>query len=451
MTSKLSGKLQGLMDSNEIALIGFLNKYAHILETGGSQSKYSLEEAVESIVNYYEAITACMPSNVYWLNQDGVAIGCNENVLRMLGLNSLAEFKGLTFEDMGRIGKWSAQATESFKLDTLEVVNSGQARLNVEELPIPNIDGELIYFLTSRVPLIDRYNKVIGIVGISVDITERKRMEEMLKIAKEKAESADHAKTEFLENMRHDIRTPVSGIAGLVELLQKETNLSVIRHYASNLDKAVKEVLRFLDAILESVHIASGNIPLLQKRFNIREIVEQVITLHQPTVLEKALDFSSQIDDRIPEYLIGDPVRLYRILSELIGNALKFTSQGFVHVAVQFEKKIDDKVILKFFVEDSGIGIPPEKQAELFVRFKRLTPSYEGIYKGSGLGLSVLKQFLDDLSGEIYVDSQPGRGSCFLCVLSLRESLLEEGPFDFNDGSTVKPWGAKPNLAPPVQ
>jgi len=122
----------------------------------------------------YEAIIANMPGNVYWLDQNGNAVGCNNNVLKMFGFKSLAEFKGLTFEEMGKKGNWSPQATQSFKRDTLEVIMTGKAKLNIEEPAIPGADGRLIHFLTNRVPLYNHDNTIVGVIGISIDITDHK-------------------------------------------------------------------------------------------------------------------------------------------------------------------------------------------------------------------------------------------------------------------------------------
>jgi len=136
-------------------------------------------------------------------------------------------------------------------------------------------------------------------------------------------------------------------------------------------------------------------------------------------------------DENIPKYLIGDPIRIYRIVLELLVNSLKFTENGHIHIYAKLAKKENDDVVVKIFVEDTGIGIPLEKQQDLYVRFKRLTPSYEGIYKGVGLGLSIIKEFLDDLNGEIYVESHLGKGTKFVCIIPVKELLLEEeDPFD---------------------
>jgi PAS domain S-box-containing protein len=187
----------------------------------GKQANVSIEKIVDNIVSYYEDVINCMPGNVYWLDKNCVTVGCNKNVLEMFGFKSLSDFKGLTFEEMGKAGNWTTQATKAFKKDSLDVIRSGKAKLNIEEPPIPHHSGKTIYFLTSRVPLFNAAKEVVGVVGISIDITERKKMEEDLRKAKEAAEQANKAKSEFISNMTHDIRTPLTGIIGISEMLER--------------------------------------------------------------------------------------------------------------------------------------------------------------------------------------------------------------------------------------
>lgn len=250
-----------------------------------------------------------------------------------------------------------------------------------------------------------------------------------LRLKKTKTEAANKAKTEFLENMRHDIRTALTGIVGLSELLTTETDINKVHTFSKDLAKSGHELLRFLNEILELIQLSSGEIPLLSRKFNLREILENVLKLYQPKAIQKQLRLTLEIDQTIPNYFIGDPVRIYRILLELLANALKFTPTGAVNLLVRFVKKEGQTAIIKIFIQDTGIGISKDKQSELFIRFNRLTPAYQGIYKGIGLGLSIVKQFVEDLNGEIYVESQLNKGSKFVCILPLKICLLEEDPF----------------------
>jgi signal transduction histidine kinase len=285
--------------------------------------------------------------------------------------------------------------------------------------------------LTNKVPLLDKQNNVIGILGIYYDITERKQREEELREAKEKtaiAEAANRAKTEFLKNMRHDMCTPLAGITNLSQIIQNEATDSKIKGHAASLVTSSNALSSLLDSVLEAINVGSGEIPLLKKSFSLQEKLQEIILLNQAKAHQKNLELLFDYDPAIPKHLIGDPTRLHRIALELITNALNFTEKGHVRLSVQLAKDNKEDAIVKIVVEDTGIGIESAKQQELYVRFKRFAPSYEGISKGFGLGLYVIKQFIDDLQGELYVESQVGVGSKFTAIIKLRKSLLDEPP-----------------------
>ena len=391
-----------------------------------SPESVSVENMVYAIINYYESIIGSMPGNVYWLDKEGIAVGCNKNVLDMFGLTKMSQFKGIDFERMGVLGNWSPTAVASFKHDTLQVILTGKPILNVEEPPIPHADGRVLHFLTHRVPLYDKAKNIVGVVGISIDISERKKLEEDLRRSKIAAEAASQAKTEFLENMRHDIRTPLTGIVGFADILKAEASDYRIREYADNLVASSHALLDLLDEVLEAIRVSSGEIPLMKKKFNLEHTLRNIIQLNRAKANEKRLDLSLNFDKNIPSFVVGDKIRIHRIALELVTNALNFTDKGFVKLSVTLAKKDDRKLIIKIAVEDSGIGIPKDKQQEIYLQFKRLTPSYKGIYKGSGLGLFVIKQFIDELGGEIYVESEPQKNTTFTCVIPLQEALLND-------------------------
>ncbi len=404
--------------------------------------KVTVDQQVQQIVQYYEKLIANMPGNVYWLDSNGITLGCNQNVLDMFGLKSFTQFKGLSFEEMGQICHWSERATQSFKANTLEVARTGIGKFNIDEQLISDSKGQLFHFLTSRVPIFDSNNKVISVIGISIDITERKKLEENLRISKEQAEAANQAKTEFLENMRHDIRTPVAGIVGCAQLIQSQaSDVTKVTEFANDLVESSDALLEFLNKVLESIKVASGEIPLLKKKFDLHKTLEQIIHLNKSYAVSKKLELNFQCDESIPKYVIGDPIRVQRIVLELVTNALKFTEKGQVKVEARLmkDKTKAGQVIIKLSVSDTGMGIPLDKQNEVYTRFKRLTPSYQGIYSGTGLGLSVVKQFMDDLGGEISLKSQPQQGSTFTCLIPLQEPLL----MDSEDVEEILPIESK--------
>ncbi len=181
-----------------------------------------------------------------------------------------------------------------------------------------------------------------------------------------------------------------------------------------------------MNEILEVIKVNSGEVPLLKKKFDLKKRLNDVINLNQAKARQKHIDLLFNYDEKIPSYIIGDSTRIHRIALELIANALNFTDTGSVKLTTHLSEINERELIIKLIVEDTGIGIEPEKQQEIFLQFKRLTPSYEGIYKGAGLGLAIVKQFLDELDGEIYVESKVGSGTKFTCILPLKKALLNE-------------------------
>lgn len=379
------------------------------------------ETIIENIIHYYENIIGCMPGNVYWMNSEGFAAGCNQNVLDMFKLTSLSQFEGLSFEEMGKIGQWSDEAVQAFKKDTFDVVHTGKPKLNIEEVPIPDKNGQLIYFLTHRVPLIDKQKKVIGVVGISIDITERKKMETDLHQSMLKAESANHSKTEFIANMSHDIRTPLTGVVGMSKMLEDSVTDIKQKNYAHMLGESGDQLLHMLNGILDVVSADNVNEnDLHEEPFSLNRMVQDIIELERPTTLVKGLDLIATLDETIPPCVLSDHTKLHRILLNLLGNAIKFTKAGHVDIGAKLLKRDAEHALVQFHVKDTGIGIPYELQDKVFDRFFRVTPSYKGIYTGHGVGLHIAQSYAHLLGGNILLTSEPNVGTTFYFDLSLR-------------------------------
>jgi len=412
----------------EKLIYALLKKYQNIL--GEHLDVVRVEEIIERIINYHESIIDCMPGNAYWLDKNCNAVGCNKNVLDMFGFKSIADFKGLTFEEMGRLGNWTPEATESFKKDTLEVINTGKAKLNIEEPPIPHHDGKIIYFLTSRVPLFNRMGAVVGVVGISIDITERKELERNLKTAIEKSEAASKAKTEFIANMSHDVKTPLSGIISISEALCSRVQ-EEYRDLTQDVLQAGQHLMVFFENCIELSKLESGSIVLSKETFSLRQLLNEILNLFRPAMRAKGLAWRVDCDEKIPKRLLGGRVTLYRILLNLVGNAVKFTPQGSIAIRTELSKNsTPEKAIIKLSITDTGIGIPVDKQKLIFERFARLTPSYQGVYEGSGIGLYIVEEFVKSMGGEIHIKSEEGKGSRFTVVVPLQIPLLADNEYD---------------------
>jgi PAS domain S-box len=404
--------------------LNFLTTLSKLVTGQANNSDMTAIEYAEVLHNYYESIIACMPNNVYWLDRNCVLLGGNDNLAHMFGLKSRAELIGLTYEEMAKFANWTKGQGEVFKQAEIEVMTTGIPRFNVEE-PAVIIDGKTRYYMSSKVPLYNMKREIIGVVGISTDITDRKQAEVALKEAKEK-EVADKAKTEFLENMRHDIRTPLIGITGFASIIRDEVRDPKIKEYADNLIASSNALLDLMNGILELIQVNSGEIPLVKKKFDLKKRLNDVVQLNQAKARQKHIDLMFNYDEKIPPYVIGDPTRIHRIVLELITNALNFTDTGSVKLTAQLSEINKRELIIKIMVEDTGNGIALDKQQEIFLQFKRLTPSYKGIHKGSGLGLAIVKQFLGELEGEIYVESKVGSGTKFTCILPLKKALINE-------------------------
>lgn len=376
---------------------------------------------IENPSDIVDLLLNCMPlSYVFWKNRKGAYIGANTNQIKLFGKGEHDSFINKTiFEILGNY--------ESAKLiDDIDnkIMQEGVPAILEESVTIPG--GEQRIFFSQKQPLKNSKGEVVGLLGFSIDITDRKKMEDELRLAKELAETASKAKTEFLENMRHDIRTPLTGIVGFADILKLECDDSRFKEYADNLVASSHALLDLMDEVLEAVRVSSGEVPRLKKKFNLQKILQHVIELNRAKASQKKLELTLNFDSTIPTYLIGDKIRIHRIILELIANALNFTDSGFIKLSAILAKRNHRELIIKLLVEDTGLGIPKDKQQEIYAQFKRLTPAYQGIYRGSGLGLSVVKQFIEELNGEIYVDSELGKGSVFTCIFPLQESLLDD-------------------------
>lgn len=267
---------------------------------------------------------------------------------------------------------------------------------------------------------------MVGLAGISFDITEQKNVEKQLLKTQENLKAANAAKSEFLANMRHDFRTPFTGILGVAQMMQNSETDADKRKKLSYIVESAQVLLDQLNEIFDFIQNDSGHLPLLDQRLSLRKLVTDVIATMHPVALKQSIDLLVELDDDLPCTIISDRLRVQRIISNLLTNAIKFTQKGHVKLRVSLAKAERDRYLLRYVVSDTGIGIPPEKQSLIFERFSRLTPSYQGLYGGKGLGLHTVKRFLHDLEGEIDLHSEEGRGSTFTILIPHRRPLLDE-------------------------
>lgn len=266
------------------------------------------------------------------------------------------------------------------------------------------------------------------------DVTQRKNMLSDLRNSKVAAETANESKSRFLANMSHEIRTPLNAIIGMSKLLSDSPMNMEQESYNDAILKSSENLLVIINEILDFSKIEAGKLNLEKVGFNIVEVFKNNLTTMQFKAEEKSLRLTSFFDEDIPEVLIGDPVRMSQILMNLLSNALKFTTNGFVHVDCRlFSANHDNKSVLRINVEDSGIGIDEDKIDLIFDNFNQENTSTTRVYGGTGLGLSIVKQLVNLMDGEIEVFSRKGRGTNFTLTI----------PFEIGDSSDVQVKTAK--------
>jgi len=285
----------------------------------------------------------------------------------------------------------------AYSIDHRIVLNDGSERIVHEQ-------GEVMF---------DEAGKPVRMVGTVQDITDRKRAERELELAKEAAEAANRAKSEFLAVMSHEIRTPMNGIIGMTELTLETDLTGEQRDYLGMVKESADALLTIIDDILDFSRVEAGKLGLESTEFDIHDTVSKAVRALALKAHEKRLELAYSVSPDLPVLLVGDPGRLRQVILNLVGNAVKFTETGEVVLRSRLESRSEQNITLHFTVADTGIGIPREKQQTIFEAFVQGDSSTTRKYGGTGLGLAIAARLVEMMGGRIWVESEPGRGSVF--------------------------------------
>lgn len=354
-----------------------------------------------------------IPASIYWKNINSTILGGNLSHAKLAGYNDPKEVVGKTDYDF----IWKDSAKQVIEND--KKIMSSKKGLRLEEAGLLS-DHKKHTFLTFKEPMFDKNKSVIGIIGVSLDITELKETQKKLEKAKRAAEAANIAKTIFIANISHDIRTPLSSVIGLSKNIENVEKNPQIKIQAHHIAQSADELLYMLNRVISAVSSDKLTVDdVLFESFDLRHLVESVINMEAPQVDLNQVQLEACIDEKIPHLLVGDHDKIYHIILNLVGNAFKFTQKGHVKISITLAKKLSDRVQLLFEVSDTGMGIPTESLDKIFEMFYKVTPSYKGKDKGHGMGLYMVKNYTELLGGQVSVESKPNEGSKFSFILTL--------------------------------
>jgi signal transduction histidine kinase len=277
-----------------------------------------------------------------------------------------------------------------------------------------------------------RFNQHDLVAGYFREIRQRVEAEMELKKSRDLAEQVAKSKSEFLANMSHEIRTPMNAIIGLSQLALDRPMDDDLRKYVETIGDCSKSLLNILNNILEFSRLEAIGVKIEPAPFDLRQLIQQLSNLFQEAAHTKGLDFIVRIDPNIPEQLNGDAIRIQQILSNLLGNSIKFTQNGFVSLSVGLINLATPKISLNFVVSDSGIGISNENLAKLFKPFSQIDGSISRKFGGTGLGLAISRNLLQRMGGDFIINSTPNLGTCisFNLELTIHATENQELPKD---------------------
>ncbi|MFC1848917.1 two-component regulator propeller domain-containing protein [candidate division CSSED10-310 bacterium] len=397
------------------AIYGYIRfkTYAQARELAQKRKELEHERKIAASERKYRNIIENATEGIFQATPDGRLLTVNPSLANILGFNSVDDLIANTTDMMKQFILDPQQGLELLRLLTEE------GRVKNFETRARKKKGNVIDISLNMHSVLDENQNLLHYEGLLEDITERKTAEK-LRIAKEAAEAATQSKSDFLASMSHEIRTPMNAILGLSNLAIKTDLKPRQRDYIEKISYSARSLLGIINDILDFSKIEAGKLSLESLKFNVSDVMDSLGDILADKAAEKGLELIFAMDDDVPEALIGDSLRLGQILINLTSNAIKFTAQGEVLVKVKTVEKHKERVILRFSISDTGIGIKQNQIRQLFDSFTQADGSTSRKYGGTGLGLSISKRLVEMMKGKIWVESEIGVGSSFFFELEFR-------------------------------
>jgi PAS domain S-box-containing protein len=365
-------------------------------------------------------------------NSDSIAVmkdtdlrylAVNQAYLRLTGFTSAKDVTGKTDADLFR-GLTSAEHIAEYMENDRKALALPPGQILSAEESMTGADGAIRTFLTKKFPVYDRERTLLmGVATLTSEITDRKRMEVELRAAKDAAEKASQAKSEFLANMSHEIRTPLNGITGMLQLLETSPLSTEQHEFCLLAIQSTTRLTQLLSDILDLSRVEAGKMQIRTEPFNLPDALGQALDLFLPIALQSGVALEHHIDATLPQTVVGDSTRLQQVLTNLLGNAFKFTPSGQVTLeAYPLQPCNDTETRVIFSVTDTGCGIADEDLARLFQPFTQISQGFTKNHQGAGLGLAISKHLVRLMGGNMAIESEPGVGtSVYFCIAFGRE------------------------------
>lgn len=403
LLNKISPELNLPFDRIFEPVLNNFGKSLHLL-----RENEMLQNSLLDSKNLLQNVLNTVPSRIFWKDEDSVYLGCNDLFADDASLNNSEEIIGKTDSDL----PWGKTEAALYRNDDREVMISDQPKIRFEELQTRS-DGIQTWLETSKIPLKDQKGNVIGVLGTYADITERKEAEQEIIKAKEQAERANQAKSEFLSSMSHELRTPLNAISGFAQLLELEESLPHdIKDNVKEIRKAGDHLLGLINGVLDLAKIEAGHIDLSLEPIEYDELIQECISLVDPIAKHNEIHIY-YLTNAGNIVFRGDRTRTKQVIVNLLSNAIKYNRRGG-NVNIGVEQSNENSY--RISINDTGIGIKQENLSKLFQSFNRLGADNTDI-EGTGIGLVITKRLVELMGGKIGVNSEYGIGSTFYIEL----------------------------------